>query len=271
MAALTITSAPLAPVAAPPVRPAGYGLLAAATVVDLTGVEADRVGMFGVEWDPLPCKPALPWPAPCNGITPPPAGKTIYDRPERVESAPLPLYWAEECAPVGIDIGEPEARVRAGMAQGEGRGIEAALWSYFTTLVIGDDDLGLGRGLIDAVGHLEEELGNRIGALGILHAPRRTAAHAAAAGLVRYDGAVPRTPAGHAWVFGAGYDPAVGNPPTDGVRIVATGPTTLRRTPVQVIGPVFDQTHNRTVVVAERVYTAAWDCAAVSMTLPLSA
>lgn len=259
---------PLAPVEAPPVRPVGFGLLAAASVTTLTGDAAARAGLFGVEWVPPPCRPANRWPANCDGPFPP-GGKIIYDREDRAQSDPFGVYYAEECAPVGLseDLG---ARARAGLAQGESRPVEQELWDYFDRDGAVTDN-GPGRGLADTLGHLEEELGNRSGSLGVIHAPSRVAAHAAAANLLRYDGPVPRTPRGHAWVFGDGYDPARGNAGiADGVRLVATGPVWAWRTDVTVTGPFFDHSVNLYVALAERTYVVGWNCAAVAMATPLS-
>lgn len=261
MTAPTI-AAPAAPVTAPPARPAGYGLLAAATVAGPGGPRPNL--MAGVEWEPAPCRPALPYPVPCTDDNTPLPARTFYDAEQRNISAPFGVYWGTECGAIGAD--RTDATVRAGLAQGEGRAVEAQVWALLDSA----EDFGAARGLVDALGHLEEELGSRLGALGLIHAPRRVAAHAAAYNLVRYEGAVPRTPGGHAWVFGSGYDPARGNPPQDGVRLVATGPFMLWRDEVSTIGPLFDSARNRWIGLAERTYVAGWDCAALSMTLPLS-
>jgi hypothetical protein len=159
------------------------------------------------------------------------------------------------------------ARARTGLQQGESRPVEAELWE----LLDDADDFGKARGLADTLGHLEEELGNRTGSLGIIHAPRRVAAHAAQAQLLRYDGPVPRTPGGHAWCFGSGYDPDRGNKGIeDGVRLVATGPVWAWRDDVSVAGPVFDHSINQWVVIAERTYVVGWNCTAVAIATPLA-
>jgi len=259
------TLAPLEPVDAPPVRPVGYGLLAAATVTTLTGEAAQRAGLYGLEWDPPPCRPASLWPAGCEGPFPA-GGKTFYDRDERVQSDPFVVYYGEECAPVGVS-GDEAARARTGLSQGESRPVEQQLWQMLDVA----DDFGKARGLADTLGHLEEELGNRTGSLGVIHAPRRVAAHAAQAQLLRYDGPVPRTPAGNAWVFGSGYEADRGNKGIeDGVRLVATGPVWAWRNDVSIVGPVFDHSINRTLVLAERTYIVGWNCAAVAIATPLS-
>ncbi len=260
------TLAPLEPVDAPPVRPVGYGLLAAATVTTLTGQSAQRAGLYGTQWDSPPCRPAQLWPAACEGPFPP-GGKTIYDRDEPVQSEPFGVYYGEECAPVGTSDTEAAARARTGLAQGESRPVEQQLWKMLDDA----EDFGKARGLADTLGHLEEELGNRTGSLGIIHAPRRVAAHAAQAGLLRYDGPVPRTPGGHAWVFGSGYDAERGNKGIqDGVRLVAPGPVWAWRTEVSVTGPVFDHSINQLIVLAERTYLVGWNCAAVAIATPLA-
>lgn len=260
-AASSIAAAPQVDQDAPASVPAGYGLLAAANV--LAGDE--RMGMFGVDWEPSPCSPALYWPGACTTGAPP-AAKTFHDRPARITTDPFPIYWGEECGTIAFE--DTDARVRAGLAQGESRAVEARIWGE-----LGADsvDLGVGRGIVDALGHVEEELGDRLGVRGLIHAPIRCAAHAAESGLIRYDGPVMRTPLGHTWVFGGGYDPAGGAPPPDGAMLVGTGPTTLWRTPVFTQGPILDRSTNRYVAIAERIYMAGWDCAAVRITFPLSA
>lgn len=262
-AASTIANAPHAESDGPVARPAGYGLLAAANVLP-TPPYGD---MFGVDWEPPPCGAARYWVNPCSDETVP-ASKTFEDRPARIMTEPFVIYWGEECGSVG-GFTDTDARVRAGLSQGESRAVEARLWSG--ELLTDSEDLGTGRGIIDALGHLEEELAGRTSSLGIIHAPVRIAPHAANANLIVYDGPVMRTPLGHAWAFGGGYDPLLGSPPTDGAVMVATGPMTLWRGPVITQGPVLDRSKNRYVAVAERIYSAGWDCASVRMALPLSA
>lgn len=274
---------PVVPVTPPPARPALYGLLQAANVVPLTGPAATQAGIYGVDWEPPPCTPALFWPADCAPAAAPAGGKTFNPRPARGSAAPFVVYWGEKCASVGIDLSQAGQRARAGLTQGEGRAVEAALWTLLTGAAgspdpdLAAEDLGDARGVVDTLGHIEEELGNRLGVAGYVHAPRRVAAHAAAAQLVRWDGQVPRTPAGNVWVFGGGYDAALsrsGTLPPDGVTLIGTGPLTVWRgdifTPTDQAGALFDRTNNDTYALAERVYAVGWDCAAVAFDTPLS-
>lgn len=261
--ASTIPSAPRIETAAPASQPAGYGLLAAAQVL----AAPENAGLFGVDWEPAPVEIAQYWRGACRD-DPDPGSKVFYDRPGRRVSDPFPVYWGEECGSVAFE--NTNGRVLTGLAQGEGRPVEARVWQ-----LLFDDpdtvDLEQGRGLSDAVGHIEEELGNRYGVRGIIHAPARVAARAFEDNLVRWRGETPLTPRGHTWAFGDGYDPASGNPPTDGASLVGTPPVVLWRTPVATLGPVLDRSTNRYVAIAERIYIAGWAGAAVRMALPLGA
>jgi hypothetical protein len=260
--ATTIPNAPRVETAAPSSQPAGYGLLAGAQVVPAP----EQMGLFGVDWEPGPVQVAKFWAQACAGA--PPATKTFFDRPDRKMTDPFVIYWGEECGSVAFE--GTDARVREGLAQGEARPIEGKVWQ---ALFADADtvDLDTARGLVDAVGHVEEELGARYGVRGLIHAPARVAAHAFTLNLIRWRGETPLSPRGHTWVFGDGYDPASGSPPTDGSSIVGTAPMVLWRTPVATIGPVLDHHTNRYVAVAERIYLAGWVGAAVRIALPLGA
>lgn len=260
--ATTIPNAPRVEANAPSSQPAGYGLLAAAQVLPAP----ENMGLFGVDWEPDPVQVAKYWTQACAGM--PPAMKQFYDRPDRKLTEPFVVYWGEECGTVAAET--TDARVRAGLTQGESRPVESTVWQE---LFADPDtvDLAAGRGLVDAVGHVEEELGARYGVRGLLHAPARVASQAAHLNLIRWRGETPLTPRGHTWVFGDGYDADAGNPPTDGASIVGTAPMAVWRTPVSTIGPVLDHHLNRYVAVAERIYLAGWVGAAVRMSCPLGA
>lgn len=262
MVASQIASAPRVETSAPASQPAAYGLLAAAQVLAMP----PRADMFGVDWEPDPVTPAKFWTLPCDGV--PPGPKEFYDRPDRKISDPFPVYWGEECGSVAFEGND--GRVRTGLTLGESKPVEERVWQ-----LLFDDpdtvDLDDARGLVDAVGHVEEELGARYGVRGIIHAPARVAAHAFTLNLVRWRGETPLTPRGHTWAFGDGYSADAGNPPTDGTSIVGTSPFVLWRTPEFTIGPVLDRSTNRYVAVAERTYIAGWAGAAVRMALPLGA
>ncbi len=260
MVASQIANAPRVETSAPTSQPAGYGLLAAAQVLTMPA----KAELFGVDWEPDPVTPAQFWTLPCDGT--PPGPKTFNDRPERKVSDPFPVYWGEECGSVAFE--GTDARVRAGLALGETQPVEERVWQLLFT----DPDtidLDTARGLTDALGHVEEELGRRYSTRGIVHAPARVAAHAFTLQLIRWRGETPLTPRGHVWSFGDGYDPASGSPPTDGASIVGTPPMVLWRTPEFTIGPVLDRSTNRYVAVAERTYIAGWAGAAVRMAFPL--
>jgi hypothetical protein len=87
-----------------------------------------------------------------------------------------------------------------------------------------------------------------------IHAPVEVAAFAAEANLIIPDGTGPSarklTPMGSVWVFGA-YPSG---------EVIVTGQTTVWRAPEVQVYSSFENVSNEVVLVAERVYSVAFEC-----------
>ena len=134
-------------------------------------------------------------------------------------------------------------------------------------------------GIVAAVAALEEGLAGAYDGVGVIHAPRAAAPHAAAAHLIERDGSVLRTPLGTMWAFGAGYDRAVG---PDGEADVtgthawmyATGAIARWRSEPIVNPPGYaalNLTTNDVTVFAERIVMLYRDCVTVAVDADLVA
>lgn len=232
----TFLNAPLLEVAGPTAQPSGFGLYAAAAVIDSSNVRE------GVRWLDNLSVGAASFHVDC-----PPTFQLASD------GAPL---WVEAPAfgvsagvavdhPLGLGIAELADLARAGLALQESSAVEAAYWTGkaadgtataapalatgATTLTTAAVSLGYGLGL------LEEWIGQHTGAQGVVHAPRHLVGSLTSL-QVRRDGGKLRTLVDTPVAAGTGY-PGTG---PDGSR--AAGTTWLYATgPVQAIrGPVQD-------------------------------
>lgn len=242
---------------APAVPSQGYGLYTAATIFE-TG-EIPRELIAGVDIYPYNCDTGFGsyTPALCED-TPP--DKAPGDRGELIHADPLVVWAATECAP---DQTEDEQLGRARQI----RTLKEPLMveSVFATRLLNDAGAGaMAPSLMEAIGLLEVYLGE-LGYTGYLHASRKWAVEAgllnAASGT-----AVLRTKLGNTWVFGGGYDSALGD------TIVATGPLFLwRSAPIEHVvttGSHVTASYNNTVyAMSERVVTVGYECAAYAVTI----
>lgn len=127
---------------------------------------------------------------------------------------------------------------------------------------------------VQALGLLEQELADRYGGVGVLHARRNVAAIVAAYGRnLERDGDRALSSLDNVWAFGAGYphvDPGGGAAPSaTQVWIYATGPVEIRRSEPQIRSD-FSTTRNIRMALAERAYVITADCPrlAVLATVP---
>jgi hypothetical protein len=258
---MTAPTTPLAVVyEAPAVPSQGYGLYAAATLLDSGATPRELLA--GIDIFPFNCDTGVGSYVPDICDTTPPE-KAPGARPDLLHFDPLVVWAAAECAPDQTEA-EELARARQIRTLHEPLIVESA---FATTLLADAGAAAAATSLMDAIGQLEVFLGEQ-GYAGYLHASRKWAVEAgflnAASG-----SAVLRTNMGNTWVFGGGYDSALGN------TIIATGPITVwRSTPFEEVvttGSHVTPAYNNTVyALSERVVTVGYECAvhAVEITIP---
>ena len=238
---------------APPPPTQGYGLYAAARLIDtgdtsrelLAGTDIHSVncdlgsGTYGTDLCETP--PAVKTPG-----TPGPVGH--FD--------PIVVYAASACA-TGPWVRPPVDRARQTLTLREPGLVESA----FGARMLVDAEVESADGLVEALGAVEAWLGER-GIAGYVHASRRHAALAASLGLIATTGAALRTSLGNTWVFGGGYDSALGT------TLVATGPVTVWRSSVfeRDVRTGADGS-TETYALAERVVTVGYECDALAVTI----
>ncbi|WP_280246739.1 hypothetical protein [Nocardia abscessus] len=269
-------------VQAPAVIPARYGLQSAADQI----AEAGRIHA-GIQWDRPPCGPPTLDPALCGD------DPTELDLPGGIgqdRAYPIKVFAGFTCSPV--DLTEPMMRARAEAALAtDWVAVESAVWSStylrlmrqvaeedavegdpINTPVLAEDPVSITRG----VGLLEAYLGASYAGVGVIHAPRAVAAHAAAAQLISTEPGRLTTVLGNRWAFGSGYPNTGpdGAPAATGTAwLVVTTAVSYRRTPVnhrRTREQSFDYGTNTIHAVADRTYIVSWDeCvrAAVPVTL----
>lgn len=264
-------------VPAPAFTPSKFGLQSAAD----QAADADpRMRLAGITWEPNPCALAHLDPAECG------------DDPTELEltegigaypvAPPITVYAGFTCSPVDLAEDKMRARATAALA-GDWAAVEAAVWGSAAfrlmddtdgseTAVLAEDPVSITRG----VGLLEAYLGAGYAGVGVIHAPRAVAAHAANAQLIAGRGSYLTTPLDNRWAFGSGYP----NTGPDGelaaagtTWLVVTGAVVYRRTGVnhrRTREQAFDRGNNVLYAVADRTYAVGWDdCvrAAVPITL----
>ncbi|WP_231894735.1 hypothetical protein [Gordonia sp. 852002-51296_SCH5728562-b] len=117
------------------------------------------------------------------------------------------------------------------------------------------------NGIVEAVAELEAALG-RTNTIGVIHASPRWAAHAADHNLLQFvGGGAPRTPLGHLWVFGGGYEDS---PMSD--TLVATSPLYGWRDAVAVRDTI-EARYNQYVAIAERSVVIGYERAIGAATI----
>lgn len=243
---------------APPVNPSGYGLYAAATVIEVNGPDRH---LGGVDIRPFNCDQGFGTYSAelCDDDVP--AVKAAERALPAGTFAPVVVWAADECA---TDTTEQEAQARAAHT----RSLHEPLLveSVFAARMLADAGAPtVVPDLATAVGVLEEFLGEQ-GYNGYIHAARRWAAPATQYRWTNQTGAVLRSPLGHGYVFGGGYGSTLGN------TLVATGPLFVwRGQPIEQVvttgsSPVPE--HNNSVYgLSERIVVAAYECAVHAVTI----
>jgi hypothetical protein len=197
--------------------------------------------------------------------------------------SPFAVVAAEDCHPIGRDSDTARAQLRARLLAGEQAAVERALWTGEVgngpALAPAADVLvnGEARELLDAIGLLEKWITETTGQGGVIHAPRWLAPRLAVANQANTSGARATTPLGTVWSLGAGY-PGTG---PDGVAfdddalwLYATGPVTVRRSPI--LEPAdwgsgaFNTRTNKPFLLAERIYLVDWPCPAAAVRTTLT-
>ena len=232
---------------APPVNPIGLGLYSAANLIDVSG--PSRI-LNGVAIRPFNCSNGWgTWDTdPC--ADPAPGVRKDGDRASaRDPFDPFVVWGYDECgAAEPVDALESRALQNARLHE------QALAETHFGTRIIADAGTAAATtDLVSAVGELELELATA-GFVGVIHASARFAAVAARFNLIVRSGATLRTPMGHAWAFGAGYEDPLGK------NLVATGPVTVWRD-AYAVRNTFDHAHNIKAAVAERAVVVGYECA----------
>lgn len=230
---------------APPVNPAGLGLYDVATVITDAGPTRAQAGIriipfncadsFG-GWDTNPCAD------PEDNLK-----EGERDDPND-EFLPFTAWAYDECDVRQTDA-ESQARAIQTLRLHEPLLVES---DFAARLLVDAGTPTVGLDLIDAIGKLEEALGQE-GYLGFIHASRRFAARAAFAGLLTRSGSGYKSPMGHTWVFGGGYGSSLGD------IIVGTGPVTVWQYALEV-NTALDLHVNLKASVAERTVVAGYEC-----------
>jgi hypothetical protein len=258
-----MTTPVLAPVfyEAGPVNPAGYGLFAAATIIETGSGDDSRRHIQGVKVRPFNCDQGFGTYDSDACVAGSPAVKEAERALDSDTFEPVVVWAADECA---TDTTEAEAQARADQTLR----LHAPLLveSVFGARLLADAGAPqVVASLEEAIGVLEEFMGEQ-GYTGYIHAARRWAAPASQYRWTNQTGAILRSPMGHGWVFGGGYASVLGN------TLVATGPLYLwRDTPFR--GSVTTGTspvplHNNSVyALAEQVIVPAYECAIKAVTI----
>ena len=236
-------------IAAPANRHAVGTLYGAATLTDLEapariegGVRIEQVNCSGDEGTvDLDCPPGED-------------DDPRWDLGERAGALEFEAFgvWArDECGLVGSDEDEAERAIqRLRITE------ERLVSRRFADTLLERAESGDGGALGDVLADVEELLGET-GMTGVIHASRRLLPEGVKNGWVKC-GSNGRleSPGGHTWAFGTGYR-ALGG------AIVATGPVTIFRTPVETV-PSVDHRQNRRGALAEREVLPTYECVAVS-------
>lgn len=282
----------------PPASP--YGLLSAADLVDGA---ADGHWQAGIIWQ-SPCVTGGTTYDECivvsgtGGAPPPPPTKGVNVNLGLRGATPFTVYADYTCSPVGDD---PLDRARGTLAGVEDWQVERAFWTgaaggqqtvwprlqggstpvayqQGTSLVTLQPPIVTGGGPWDAseaLGVLEQLLGDCTRALGVVHVPRLALPALVAFGLVVRNGARLETPAGNRVAAGAGYpgtSPLGAAPTADSAWLVGTGPVFAYRSAVRSFTrpESFNRAENTITGVAERTYLVGFDCCAVAVAVNLT-
>lgn len=208
--------------------------------------------------------------------------KTFTDGRETDEGEPFTLYSGLLCKL--IDVNEARDVIARRFGYSEPRALEAAFWTgsagNYPALATDPDIVILANqvGIEAAVGQLEQELAERYGGVGVIHAPRFVMPYAAAANLIVREGEKLTTPLGTMWAFGGGYDPAIGPTgeaalPEGSSWMYATGQVVGRSGEIVVVPPdgnALDRNTNNVTVLAERTWVLTRDCITLALSVLLA-
>jgi len=241
----------LAPVVfdAPPVNPAPNGLYAVTSWVTdeiprwlPEGVQVrpfNYGGAFGV-WEP-------DWDAAEDDLSGDDA--KAGERPDLLDPFVQATIWGADESPVE-DITVEEAKQRAEQNLRLNAPIE--LEKLFAARMISDSPVNpTVADIVEAVGWLEMQFA-ATNTLGFIHASPTLAAQAAQAQLIVRTGAGLKTPLGHTWVFGGGYEDGLG------LKVTGTSQPYGWRTNVEVRGDV-DTGHHKFAAVAEQSFVIGYE------------
>lgn len=189
------------------------------------------------------------WPLDCP--TPADAGEKRGQRAGQLDFPAFAAWAVDECALIGTTEQEVTDLARQQLRIHEERIVSA---EFAETLLDRAGTAATAQSIVRALGALEEALGET-GVPGVIHAARR---HIAALKdqIVRGPSGRLETPGGHRWAFGTGYAPL-------GDTLVATGPVTIYRSPVQTSVGV-DQRQNERTALAEREVLPTYEGIAVA-------
>lgn len=255
-------------VSPPQPEPASYGLLSVANIVD-----DDTLWQMGLEWEPLPAAPAglvsIICP-PADGSDPAGLPLTPESGVDTARSLPFGVYGSYSCSTFSRPGDEAENRARQHLALAEETAVEQAIAAGGfdnTPTLQGAADLTPGGGAVPlgiGVGKLESRLATTYGGIGVIHAPRVTAANFPAVGP---QGQRMVSRLGNLVAFGAGYDLANTGPdgvaPPDGEAWMYVTPRPIVRRSDVIVTPDTDQRPDRRTndytIIAQRVYLVGWD------------
>lgn len=207
--------------------------------------------------------------------------KTFDDGRAADTGEPFTLYSGLLCKMEDLSLVHDAAVRRFGFS--EQRALESAFWAgtagNYPALAT-DPALVVLPSAVDirtAVGLLEQEIAERYGGVGVIHAPRLVMPYAADAGLVQREGEKLVTPLGTQWAFGGGYDPAI--VPTGQTPLIegqtwmyATGQVVGRKGEIKVnpdLPNSLNRVTNEITVLAERTWVLTRDCVTIGIKVML--
>lgn len=281
-------------VAPPNVTPLPFGLLSVAQLVP----DGDPHWRAGTWFQPDACHPAksvdASCPNPALDFTKTPTTVGIVAK----GADAFTVYSYIDCSPAG-NFDEYDRRTRRALELGAPRAIEQVFWtgkvaspavtgaSIFPHLaangqvfdatgrirlqtaaivVTGSGASGVANGITEAVGLLEEAMGNCYGGVPTIHIPRRGLSHLTSHFFVNTSGSFINMPSG-TLVNAGGGNPNVGpdgsTPPAGQIWLYATGAVQYRRSEMEATSTLNEAIRrdvNSMRYVMEQTYQFNWDC-----------
>lgn len=256
-------------VEAPAVQPHPFGLLSAAVVVEDTD---PHLGFGPTEWETDACGTAHTtiWECREDGAEPR-AAKTTDDGVPLTEASPFTVYRLSTCRTVG-QYDRAAERAGRSLLLAEGHGVEAYLLPLLLAAATDVTPAGGPMHPTDALGVLEQESAERYAARPTFLVPRLLVPPLRE-GVARYGNHLETMLGSYVgatggWAGGGNIGPDPGTAPAAGALwMVATGLIHLRRGGIEVSGPTTDLAvaANEYAALAERTYTAGWECFVVAV------